>query len=764
MIFHLLSGAVIVGRLFMIISTREMAACLTGETGDPHSLLGLLPLARRKVWLDAVCHPDADQVELIDLRTNDSYPMERIDDSGFFELHLPLAREPFPYRFLSRRGNEHWEWEDPYRFSPVVENKELKGFNEGSDRRPFLKLGSHPRTIDGVDGVSFLIWAPLAKSVHLSGDFNSWNPRSLPMRALGSSGCRELFVPNARVGQKYKYRVLGADGILREKSDPFAFKCEPPPGNASIIHPLSTRGVLLVAPAQGQSKGIPLSVYEMHLGSWKFHENENRSLGYLELADCLPRYLKDLGFSHVEFLPPSEYPYGASWGYQVTGFYAPTHRYGSPEDFKVLVDACKDSDIGVLLDWVPAHFPADEFALANFDGTCLFEHQDPRQGRHAEWDTLIFNYGRPEVRSFLIGALCWLDRFGVSGFRVDAVASMLYLDYGRKEGEWIPNREGGNHNLEAIDFIRQFNQAIHEEYPGVISIAEESTAFPMITQPPDTGGLGFDFKWNMGWMHGVLGYFRTPPCERQSQHDKLTFGATYQFSENFVQAFSHDEVVHGKGSLANKMNLPEPAARLANLRALLALQWTWPGKKTLFMGCEFGQWKEWDFDAALDWGLLDSPLHEGLNRLVRDLNQAYLHHSGWAKADHRSDKFRWIDCSDKESQTLSYLRFGEQAHETLLVACNFSSQLVHRDWGCPHPGNWRVLLDTDAQDYGGDGGQGIRDSWHMTTLVTICPMPCLFRWAGGAFESFVRIKRFSFRYYATNRLPFGHSPSEFQLL
>ena len=311
------------------------------------------------------------------------------------------------------------------------------------------------------------------------------------------------------------------------------------------------------------------------------------------------------------------------------------------------------------------------------------------------------------MRSFLIGsALCWLDCFGVSGFRVDAVASMLYLDYGRKEGEWIPNREGGNHNLEAIDFIRQFNQAIHEEYPGVISIAEESTAFPMITQPPDIGGLGFDFKWNMGWMHDVLGYFRTPPCERQSQHDKLTFGATYQFSENFVQAFSHDEVVHGKGSLANKMNLPEPAARLANLRALLALQWTWPGKKTLFMGCEFGQWKEWDFDAALDWGLLDSPLHEGLNRLVRDLNQAYLHHSGWAKADHRSDKFRWIDCSDKESQTLSYLRFGEQAHETLLVACNFSSQLVHRDWGCPHPGNWRVLLDTDAQDYGGDGSAG----------------------------------------------------------
>lgn len=710
MIFHLFASAVILPRFFMIISTREMAACLSGETGDPHSLLGLLPLGSEKGMVGRCLSPDADQVELVDLRTNESHPMERLDAKGFFELHLPLENGPFPYRLLSRRGKEQWEWEDPYRFSPVVGNKELKGFNDGSDRRPFLKLGSHPRTIDGVDGVSFVVWTPFARSVHLTGDFNSWNPVSLPMRALGSSGCRELFVPHARVGQKYKYRVLGADGVLREKSDPFAFKCEPPPGNASIVHSLGARegGASSFSPLHpGNPRESPLSIYEMHLGSWKFHESENRPLGYLELAACLPQYLEELGFSHVEFLPPSEYPYGASWGYQVTGFYAPTHRYGSPEDFKVLVDACKDSGIGVLLDWVPAHFPADEFALANFDGTCLFEHEDPRLGRHAEWDTLIFNYGRPEVRSFLIGsALCWLDRFGVSGFRVDAVASMLYLDYGRKDGEWIPNREGGNHNLEAIDFIRQFNQAVHEEYPGAITIAEESTAFPMISQPPDAGGLGFDFKWNMGWMHDVLGYFRTPPNERPSQHDKLTFGATYQFSENFVQAFSHDEVVHGKGSLANKMNLPEPSERLANLRALLALQWTWPGKKTLFMGCEFGQWKEWDFDSALDWELLASPLHSGLVNLVRDLNLTYLDHSGWAKADHRSEKFRWVDCSDKEKQTLSFLRFGEEKHETLLVACNFSDRTVHRDWGCPHPGKWRVLLDTDSPDYGGGGAAG----------------------------------------------------------
>tara|TARA_B100001057_G_scaffold88582_1_gene84708 strand:+ start:2682 stop:4964 length:2283 start_codon:yes stop_codon:yes gene_type:complete len=696
--------------LTMIINTREIDACLSGEIGDPHSVLGLHSLGVGKGMVARCLSPAADRVELVDLRTRDRYPMDRLVSTGFFELHLPLETEVFNYRLLFTRGDEQWDWEDPYRFSPTVENNDLKGFNEGVDRRPFLKLGSRPRTHEGVDGISFVVWAPSAQSVHLVGDFNSWHPHSLPMRALGSSGCRELFIPHAQVGQKYKYRVLGADGVLREKGDPFAFRCEPPPGNASIVHPLEGRedGRGPMSPlSELNPRELPISIYEMHLGSWKFNERDNRPLSYLELADCLPRYLKDLGFSHVEFLPPSEYPYGASWGYQVTGFYAPTHRYGSPDDFKSLVDACKEAGIGVVLDWVPAHFPSDEFALAKFDGTCLFEHEDPRQGVHAEWDTLIFNYGRPETRSFLIGsAVSWLDRFGVSGFRVDAVASMLYLDYGRKEGEWIPNREGGNHNLEAIEFVRQFNQSIHEEYPGVISIAEESTAFPQITQPPDVGGLGFDFKWNMGWMHDVLGYFGTPPQERSNQHDKLTFGATYQFSENFVQAFSHDEVVHGKGSLANKMNLSEQTERLANLRALLAFQWTWPGKKTLFMGCEFGQWKEWDFDSALDWSLLELSLHEGLAKLVRDLNQNYLGHSGWAKHDHYADKFRWGDCGDKERQTLSFLRFGEDTHDTLLVACNFSNQLVHREWGCPYPGDWKVLLDTDSPDYGGDGTAG----------------------------------------------------------
>ena len=375
----------------------------------------------------------------------------------------------------------------------------------------------------------------------------------------------------------------------------------------------------------------------MHIGSWKFSEDENRPMSYIELSDVLPNYLSEMGFTHVEFLPPSEYPYGASWGYQVTGYYAPTYRYGTPEEFFVLVKSIQEVGVKVLIDWVPAHFPSDEFSLARFDGTALFEHEDPRQGQHAEWGTLCYNYGRPEVRSFLIGsAISWIERFGVDGFRVDAVASMLYLDYGRKDGEWIPNCEGGNYNLEAIDFIQQFNQAIHEEFPEIITIAEESTAFPKITQPPQLNGLGFDFKWNMGWMHDVLNYFSTPTKNRHEVHEKLTFGAMYQFSENFVQAFSHDEVVHGKGSLFNKMNYIHSADSMANLRALFALQWIWPGKKTLFMGCEFGQLKEWNYQAPIDWHLLDDPLHSGCRKLVADLNKLYNSHPSWAETDHIS--------------------------------------------------------------------------------------------------------------------------------
>lgn len=692
--------------LHMIIRPDEMEMCISGLLGDPHQFLGMHPLADLPGSVVRAWIPQAIEVLFISSDYSMKYKMVMVDKRGFFELHLPHVDGPFKYFLKSKFKSGENESIDPYAFFTSVKAQELQSFSEGHDRRPFTKLGAIPCVHQDIKGVSFVVWAPSAKSVHLVGDFNHWNPHSLPMRSLGQVGCREIFVPFAKIGDKYKFRVLGADGVLREKVDPFGWAFEQPPGNASIV--CSRDRPSFKDKGEGTCpRSKPLSVYEMHLGSWKFHPQANRPLTYVELSEELPRYLVDHGFSHVEFLPLSEYPYGASWGYQVTGYYAPTSRYGNPEEFEQLVKALQHAGIEVIMDWVPAHFPSDEFALARFDGTCLFEHQDPRQGEHAEWGTLCYNYGRPEVCSFLIGsAIAWLDRFGINGFRVDAVASMLYLDYGRQDGQWIPNQDGGNYNLEAIKFLKEFNHAIHEEYPNAISIAEESTSFPQITQPPYLGGLGFDFKWNMGWMHDAINYFSTTPNDRSVSHDYLTFGAMYQFSENFVQAFSHDEVVHGKGSLVNKMNLLREDDRISNLRSLLTLQWTWPGKKTIFMGCEFAQWKEWDFDTALDWDLLNSPMHDGVRKLITDLNHLYKIHPTWAKYDHQSDKFKWIDCNDMEGQSLSFLKFGDTEKDTLLVACNFSDQLRHRDWGCPHPGSWRVILDTDSPDYSGDGASG----------------------------------------------------------
>ena len=691
----------------MIIGTKEMESIMNGYTHNPHQWLGMHKLDTTGEWVVRAWDPGATSIMYLDKKTGGCHTMARLHNDGFFELKLKETDGELNYTFLSSYPNGEREWIDPYRFLPSVSNLDMEGFNGGWDRRPFKRLGAIPRVIEGVPGIGFALWAPSAKSVHLVGDFNHWNKSSLPMRSLGSSGCRELFVPYAKIGDKYKYRVQGADNVIREKTDPFGWRFEPPCGNASIIDDHSANRSSLLELRGKNPRQLPLSVYEMHLGSWKKDQQNSQPLSYVELAAELPSYLKDTGFTHVEFLPPSEYPYGASWGYQVTGYYAPTYRYGSPEEFSYLLQKIQSMGIGIIIDWVPAHFPADEFSLARFDGTCLFEHEDPHKGKHAEWGTLCFNYGRAEVRSFLIGsAIAWLDRFGIDGFRVDAVASMLYLDYARKDGEWCPNKYGGNENLEAIEFIKQFNQAIHEEYPDALSIAEESTSFPQITKPPQTGGLGFDFKWNMGWMHDVLGYFSKPPSDRHHSHDRLTFGAMYQFSENFIQAFSHDEVVHGKGSLVNKMNLAYQEDRIANLRALLALQWTWPGKKTIFMGCEIGQWSEWDFEGSLDWALLDFPLHKGIQKLVSDLNYHYITHPSWAKVDHEAEKFHWLDCEDAAGQTLSFLKYGNYQHDTILVACNFSDKLVHRDWGCPHSGSWEVILDTDSPCYSGSGEAG----------------------------------------------------------
>ena len=689
----------------MIILPKELEGCISGSSGNPHQFLGFHRLSDRKGSVIRVWEPSAERVDVICEDGDTRLEMQCIDSRGFFELHMPDREFPFQYSLKSFFTNAQRDWIDPYTFLPSCTNQSLSQFSNGMERRPFQKLGAIPTLRDQHSGVSFVVWAPSAKSVHLIGDFNDWSPISLPMRSLGSSGCWELFLPAAKVGDRYKFHILGADGVFRDKTDPFGLRFEPPPGNAAIIYNGLIKKNIDKLYENPQEK--PFSIYEMHLGSWRASPQEGRTLSYVELSHILPEYLSQNGYTHVEFMPLSEFPYGKSWGYQVTGYYAPTYRYGNPDEFQILVESLQDRGIGVLIDWVPAHFPSDDFSLARFDGTCLFEHEDPRQGQHAEWGTLCYNYGRSEVKSFLIGsAIYWLDRFGVDGFRVDAVASMLYLDYGRKEGEWIANKDGGNYNYEAIEFLKQFNQAIHEEHPSVVSIAEESTAFPKVTKPPHTGGLGFDFKWNMGWMHDIMDYFAKENNEKSDFHDLLTFGATYQFSENFVQSFSHDEVVYGKRSLANKMSQSNEEDKIANLRALLALQWLWPGKKSLFMGCEFGQWNEWDFDSFLDWKLLEKPLHAGVANLISDLNHLYKSHVSWFSNDHNSDKFSWVDCDDREGQTLSFLKYGTEEKDTFLVACNFSNKLRHRSWACPHLGKWHVILDTDSPHYQGDGAVG----------------------------------------------------------
>jgi 1,4-alpha-glucan branching enzyme len=540
------------------------------------------------------------------------------------------------------------------------------------------------------------------------GDHNLWNGRAQPMRNLGASGIWEIFIPGLAAGARYKYEIVGPhDTTPFLKTDPFALHFEPSPNHAAIVCDLSGfvwhDAAWLEARRQRDLRSRPMSVYEVHLASWRrVPEEGGRVLNYRELGEQLAAYCVRMGFTHVELMPPSEHPFDGSWGYQVTGFYAPTHRFGSPLEFMTLVDALHRADVGVIVDWVPAHFPRDFFALARFDGTHLYEHADPRLGEHQDWGTLIFNYGRHEVRGFLVcSALSWLERFHVDGLRVDAVASMLYLDYSRKAGEWIPNRFGGRENIEAIEFLRQVNSLVHLYQPGVAMIAEESTSFPGVTKSVPEGGLGFDFKWNMGWMHDTLDYFKQDPLYRKFHHDKLTFGMLYQWSEAFVQSFSHDEVVHGKGSLIGKMSGADDATKAANLRCLLALQWSWPGKKTLFMGCEFGQFAEWKYDASLDWHLLEYPIHLGVQRLVADLNKLYVADAELASNELRSESFAWLVADDGAQSVLAFERRGGEQAWT--VAGNFTP--VERTYrlGVPFPGRWEEALNTDSKHYAGHG-------------------------------------------------------------
>ena len=631
---------------------------------------------------------------------------------------------------------------DPHRFGPVLTDFDLHLFGEGTQLRAQDKLGAHAMTIDGTAGVHFATWAPNADRVSVIGDFNGWDGRVHVMRPLASSGVWELFVPDARDGEKYKFEIRTKRGEILKKSDPYGVAFEVPPLSASIICDLAgyewrDREWMAWRASRGAWLDRPMAVYEVHLGSWaRVPEEGNRFLTYRELAHRLVTYVKDLGFTHVELLPVMEHPFSGSWGYQVLGFFAPTSRFGAPHDFKFFVDACHQAGLGVILDWVPGHFPKDEHGLARFDGTELYEHADPRQGEHPDWGTLVFNYGRHEVRNFLLSnALFWLSEYHVDGLRVDAVASMLYLDYSRKDGEWIPNRFGGRENLEAIAFLQQLNSLTHGEHPGTITAAEESTAWPGVSRPVHLGGLGFTYKWNMGWMHDILPYVHEDPVHRRWHHQLVTFSALYMHTENFILPFSHDEIVHGKGSLLDKIP-GDVWQKYATLRTLFGYMYGHPGKKLLFMGSELGPWREWDHDRSLDWHLLDDPAHAALRRYLQDLNRLYQNEPALHQVDFEGAGFQWIDCNDSENSVVSIARFARDRRDAVVMVFNFTpvARAEYRI-GVPETGFYAELLNSDSADYGGGnvGNLGGVDTapiaahgFEQSLRLTVPPLGCLF--------------------------------------
>jgi 1,4-alpha-glucan branching enzyme len=591
----------------------------------------------------------------------------------------------------------------------LLTDDDLYLFNEGSHFRLYEKLGAHPMEHEGKEGTCFAVWAPDAQKVYVMGDFNGWDKESHPLRPRRKSGIWEGFIPGVGKGANYKYHIASRfHGYHVDKADPFALYSEVPPKTGSIVWNLDYvwgDGEWMENREKQNALDAPMAVYEMHLGSWmRMPEEGNRSLTYRELAPRLAEYVRSMGFTHVEFLPVMEHPFYGSWGYQTSGYFTPTSRYGTPQDFMYLVDQLHRNEIGVILDWVPSHFPSDEHSLGYFDGTYLFEHADPGQRIHPDWDSLIFNYGREEVQSYLLSsALCWLDVYHADGLRVDAVASMLYLNYGRRDGEWIPNKYGGKENLEAIAFLRRFNEEVYKNYSDVQTVAEESTSWPMVSRPLYVGGLGFGMKWDMGWMHDMLAYMSEDPIHRKFHHNKLTFRMIYSFNENFVLPLSHDEVVYGKGSLLQKMP-GDDWQRFANLRLLFGVMYAQPGKKLLFMGGEFGQWNEWYHETSLDWNLLEYPSHSGVQRWVTDLNQLYKNEPALHELDFDQAGFEWIDCNDSQQSTLSLLRKGRSTEDTIVIACNFTPVPRHSyRVGVPEGGLWREILNSDAQEYDGSG-------------------------------------------------------------
>ncbi len=636
-------------------------------------------------------------------------PLAKIDPAGLFEIFISRLREipAYSLKFHYANGN-NITLRDPYSFLPTIGELDIHLFAEGRHESIYEKLGAHVRKVGRVSGVSFAVWAPHAEGVSVVGDFNSWRGMSQQMRMLGGSGIWELFIPDLQPGTLYKYEIRARGWPPFLKADPYAFAMEVPPNTSSIVYDSSYKfrdQKWLKQRANREHFRKPLSIYEVHMGSWRrVSEGDNRPLQYRELAPVLADYVLNMGFTHVEFLPLKEHPYGPSWGYQVGSYYAASARYGTPDDLRYLIDYLHQKGIGVIMDWVPAHFPKDAFALGRFDGSALYEHLDPRKGEHPDWGTYIFNYGRNEVRNFLIAnALYWLKEFHLDGLRVDAVASMLYLDYSRKEGEWVPNQSGGRENLEALALLKELNEVTHRASPGVMMIAEESTAWPQVSHPVYSGGLGFDFKWNMGWMHDTLKYFQTDPLFRGGTHNALTFGLIYAWSENFILPFSHDEVVHMKGALLNKMPGDE-AQKFATLRALYGYMWAHPGKKLLFMGGEFGQWREWNETESLDWHLLEEPLHKGVHSLVRDLNRLYQSNDSLWEVDGEPAGFQWIDADNASENIVSFIRRSPATGKELVSVCNFSPLLREsHKLGLPKAGEYRLVVNTDAKTYGGSG-------------------------------------------------------------
>ena len=677
-------------------------AIAKGQHADPFSVLGMHGTPARFVARTFV--PHADSAVLCDATGNAVAEAEKIHHDGLFSVVLE-GRDLFEHRWRYRAGRHEWLADDPYRFGTILGDLDIYLIAEGRHRRLYDVFGAHPRTLQGVDGVSFAVWAPNAARVSVVGDFNGWDGRRHVMRRRTEAGVWELFIPGLTRGLYYKFEVVGRGGhVLPLKTDPFAFACEVPPDTSSVIagaldHSWDDQSWMSSREALNATSA-PISIYEVHLGSWR-RQGHNEYLSYDQLADTLIPYVKEMGFTHVELMPINEHPFSGSWGYQPIGLYAPTSRFGTPDGFARFIDRAHQEGIGVLIDWVPAHFPMDAHGLGRFDGTALYEHQDPREGFHQDWNTLIYNLGRNEVRNFLeANAAYWLEQFHIDGLRVDAVASMLYRDYSRDEGQWVPNQYGGRENLESIEFFKSLNSTISESATGAITAAEESTAFPKVSHPVGYGGLGFDYKWNMGWMHDTLEYMQQDPIHRRYHHHKMTFGLVYAFNENFILPLSHDEVVHGNQSLINKM----PGDRwqaFANLRAYYAFMWTHPGKKLLFMGGEFAQPREWNFDQRLDWHVLEREDHRGVQALVRDLNRLYASLPALHEQDCNPGGFSWIDFSDETSSIYVFARYAADGTPAVVV-CNFTP-VVRTDYriGLPRGGAWREALNSDAGAYGG---------------------------------------------------------------